>query len=314
MCFYSYLYFISYQFYSFSSFNYLLMRFIFVFIVCLISSDVIGQGQFIETKYSRGFNFLGTNRLQYSSHNTQLDDVGLRRLFEDNATSQNLLQTARRDKGIGLPLVILGSAGMISSLLFLDNSNTDVQTGDWIFLSSMFVGSLGSAYMTSFERNRIRAVNNYNSKLYEELALGDTDPLIELEYSLNPFRFMAYYQEGQRLNNRALTSYFSQHSHLQDLMKKANLQRGIGTGLLIGGVVGVIAGSALLFEEDRSGLILAGGSLVSMISGGILLSASRANRQSAVNLYNKQLFESATGTATLNFKLNPNAGGLVLNF
>jgi len=54
--------------------------------------------------------------------------------------------------------------------------------------------------------------------------------------------------------------------------------------------------------------------VVSMISGGILLNASRANRQSAVNLYNKQLFESATGTANVNFKLNPNAGGLVLKF
>ena len=290
------------------------MRFIFIFIVCLISSDVIGQGQFIETEYSRSFSFLGTNRLQHSIHNTQLDDAGLRRLFEENATSQNLLHTARRDKGVGLPLLIIGSVGMISSLLFVNSRYSDFQTSDLIFHSSIIVGSIGSGFVTSYVRNRLRAVNTYNNSLYDELAFGETEPLIELEYGQNIFRFIAYYQEGQRLNNRALTSLLSHQPQLQDLMKKANLQKGVGTGLVIGGIIGVFTSSAYLFEDDRRGVIWAGGSFVSMIAGGILLNASRANRQSAVNIYNKQLFESATGKAALNFKLNPNAGGLVLSF
>ncbi|WP_164674969.1 hypothetical protein [Anditalea andensis] len=150
--------------------------------------------------------------------------------------------------------------------------------------------------------------------LYEEVALPDAEPLIELRYAQNFFRFMSYYQDGTRLSNRELTSLLGNQGKFQDLLKKANIQRGIGTGLTIAGGLGLIGGAVLLFDEGHNGVILAGPSLVSLISGGILLNASRANRQSAVNLYNKQLFQSATGTASLDLKVNPANSGLVLSF
>lgn len=290
------------------------MKHLLIFLFCLISLSVFGQEGFIETRYPRSFSFLGTNRLEHRLNDMRLDDEGLRNMFQENITSLNLLQTARRDKGIGVPLIIVGSAGLVSSLFFLNSTDSDLNRSDMIFHSSLLVGSIGSLFISSYTRNRLRAVNTYNRTLYEEMAFGDTEPLIELEYGQNPFRVFSYYQEGRRLNNRELTSLLAEHDHLHDLMRKANLQRGLGTGLIIAGSVGLLTGTFLLIEQDRTGFIIGGASVVSLISGGVLIGASRSNRQSAVNLYNKQLFQSATGVGRLDFNLNPVAGGLVLSF
>jgi len=281
------------------------MKYLLIFAVCLISTQVFGQNGFIETKYGRtGFSL---NRLQHSRDNIRLDDDALQRIFENNAASQNFLQTGRKNKSIGVPLLIIGGAGLVSSL-FIDE-------GSWLlFNSSLVVGIAGEIFINSHIRNRMRAVNNYNNELYGNLAVDNAEPLIQLEYLQDPFRVISYYQEGNLLDNNELTALFSNQESLRDLMKKANTQRGIGTGLLAGGFVGALSPIFIDFEQDRTRAIVIGSSLATMISGAIVLNASRANRQSAVNLYNKQLFESATGTATLNFKLNPNAGGLVLSF
>jgi len=281
------------------------MRFVLIFAVCMITNQVFGQDGFIETKYGRtGFSL---NRLQHERNDIRLDDDALQSIFEKNTASQNFLQTGRRNKSIGVPLLIIGGAGLVSSL-FIDD-------GSWLlFNASLVVGTVGDIFINSHIRNRVRAVNNFNNELYENLASENAEPLIQLEYLQDPFRVFSYYQEGNLLNNRELTDLFGNQETLKDLMKKANTQRGIGTALFAGGFVGALSPIFFDFEQDRTSAIVAGSSLVAMISGAIVLKASRANRQSAVNLYNKQLFESTTGTATLNFKLNPHTGGLVLNF
>jgi len=281
------------------------MRFTLILIVFLVSTEVFGQERFIETDFSRsGFTI---NRLHHSSNDFRLNDEALLRIFENNTTSQNFLQTGRRNNSIGVPLLIVGGAGLVSSFFIAD--------GSWLlFNTSLLVGAVGDIFVNAHMRNRVRAVNNYNNELYENLISEDAEPLIQMEYLQDPFRLISYYREGNLLDNSDLNELFGDQEPFKDLMRKANIQKGIGTGLAVGGFMGLLSTIFIQYEQDRTRNIVFGSSLVAMASGAIVLNASRANRQSAVNLYNKQLFESATGTASLNFKLNPNAGGLVLSF
>jgi len=281
------------------------MRFVLILIVFIVSTDVFSQDRFIETKYSRSVFTL--NRLHHSSNNFRVDDEGLLKIFENNTTSQNFLQTGRRNKSIGVPLLIVGSAGLVSSFFIAD--------GSWLlFNTSLLVGAVGDIFVNAHTRNRMRAVNNYNNELYENLTAEDAEPLIQMEYLQDPFRLLSYYRKGNLLDNSDLKELFGDQEPFKDLMRKANTQRGIGTGLAIGGFVGLLSTGFYQYEEDRTRNIVLGSSLVTMVSGALVLNASRANRQSAVNLYNKQLFESTTGMSRLDFNLNPVAGGLVLSF
>jgi len=281
------------------------MRAILIFVVLFISTDVFGQESFIETEFSRrAFAF---SRLHHSIDNNRLDDSGLQKVFENNSTSLNYLETGKRYKGIGSPLVLIGTAGILGSLFIDDGSFL-------LYSSSLVVSAIGFTFINSHIRNQMRAVNNYNRDLYEEMAMEDAEPLIQMEYLQDPFRVVSYYQDGKLLRNRDLTALLGNEEPFEGLLKKANTQRGIGIALASVGTVGLFGGSFNLFDDSRNRNIVAIGSLATLISGAIVINISRANRQSAVNLYNKQLFESATGTASLNLNVNPTGGGLVLSF
>ncbi|MBS9523976.1 hypothetical protein KI659_08105 [Litoribacter alkaliphilus] len=295
------------------------MKHLFTLLIVLMVSNAFAQDGFVETKYSRNFSFAGTNRIQHSVNEIDLDDESLSELFQGNALSYNLLENGRRDKRIGVPLNIAGGVGLIASLVLINRNNinsneTSFQTHDWVFLSSIFVETMGSLYINSYLRNRLRAVNNYNRTQFEEMGAGNMGSFIELEYGQTPFRYFSYIQDGHRMNNHELTDILAEDANLKDIILKANRQRGIGVGLVTAGGVGLVAGTVLLFENERAGLVVGGASFVSLISGSILLNASRANRQSAVNLYNRQLFQSASGMSNLHLNLNPTNGGVVLNF
>lgn len=120
--------------------------------------------------------------LRYSLKGELLNDRALSSMMDESIITKELMDKAMGRKYVGIPLVAVGTAGLIVAIYMASS-----QPNDWpseasiVLASSVAVSTVGSLFMNGYLHNRQAAVNMYNQNLYR--SKGETS---SLNFSVNP--------------------------------------------------------------------------------------------------------------------------------
>jgi hypothetical protein len=128
---------------------------------------------------------------------------------------------------------------------------------------------------------------------------------------------LKYSVAGKELNHEELSDILSAHPDSEFYMNLAQRRKKVGLPLTIVGGVGLLTG--ILIGEgspggsSTGGLVVLGSTAV-LVTGGFYLRGYGTNLQRAVNIYNKDLYQSQTTASSVSFHLTPLKTGLVWSF
>jgi hypothetical protein len=128
---------------------------------------------------------------------------------------------------------------------------------------------------------------------------------------------LKYSVAGKELDHEELSDILSAHPDSEFYMDLAHRRRKVGLPLaIVGGVgllTGILVGEGTPGGSSTGGLVVLGSTAV-LVTGSFYLRGYGTNLQRAVNIYNKDLYQSQTSASSVSFHVTPLKTGVVWSF